>query len=206
MCAALQDAAVGDPTILGWITTACYFVAAFLSVRAAHAPGDGDDSITERRLRLFWCVAALLLILLGVNKQLDLQTLLTEVGRRFVRAHGWYHSKRELQAWFVVSVAALGAASVLLLAFWVRAVFWRVALALFGVVSLICFVALRASSFHDVDLFLCRPVGPMRLIHALELGGIGCVGVSAALYGRRAKTARRSPETDCVGGRRVDDE
>ena len=202
MGAALHD--LGDPTVLGWITTACYFAAAFLCVRAACASGDEDEPTTQRRLRLFWCAAAGLLILLGVNKQLDLQTLLTEVGRRFVRAQGWYHRKRELQACFVVSVAALGAASVLLLAFWVRTVLWRVGLALLGVVSLICFVALRASSFHGVDLVLCRPVGGMQLVHALELGGIGCVSVSAALQSRWAKTAPRALDADRAEGRRVE--
>ena len=35
-------------------------------------------------------VLTILLLLLGINKQLDLQTLLKDVGRRMAKANGWY--------------------------------------------------------------------------------------------------------------------
>ena len=64
---------------------------------------------------------------------------------------------------------------------WVRKAVWPVWIALVGVVSLVCFVLVRAASFHGVDAFLWRRYGAMPLVKGLELLGIGCVAASACI-------------------------
>ncbi|HWB20998.1 MAG TPA: hypothetical protein VG711_11905, partial [Phycisphaerales bacterium] len=64
-----------DPTFVGWLTFAGYVIAALICAhRAMHpiAPPHAD----ARNLRRFWFILTATLILLGFNKQADLQTTL----------------------------------------------------------------------------------------------------------------------------------
>jgi hypothetical protein len=46
------------------------------------------------------------LFALGINKQLDLQTALTELRPVLAFAQGWYERSQVVQFWFIVAVAA----------------------------------------------------------------------------------------------------
>lgn len=72
------------------------------------ADDDGLDPGDARRLTRFWTVTAVAMVVLGVNKQLDLQTWLIEHARRAAFAEGWYDDRRRVQAVFVLAVAAAG--------------------------------------------------------------------------------------------------
>jgi hypothetical protein len=48
---------------------------------------------------------ALVLLLLRINKQLDLQTAMTELFRGPARRDGWYAMRRELQVAFLGTMA-----------------------------------------------------------------------------------------------------
>ena len=82
---------IGDPTVMGWITVAVYFGAASLCLRQA---------LESRRRRataertIFWCILTAFLFCLGINKQLDLQTLLTLTGRNIFIELGLYEYRR----------------------------------------------------------------------------------------------------------------
>src|SRR3954464_9311371 len=93
---------IGDPTFIGWFTVIAYFFAAYLCRRAA---GEG---LNRRKVRWFWNGLTVLLILLGINKQLDLQTELTFIGRDFAKATGWYEDRRIVQAIFIVFIGFSG--------------------------------------------------------------------------------------------------
>ena len=175
---------------MGWLTTGLYFVSACLCLRAFVRTRRLPGSPANRRLCFFWCGVGLLLVALGVNKQLDLQTLLTDVGRSAAKSSGWYEQKRGLQLWFVCSVAVLGSMSALGLGLLMRGTLRQTGLACAGVVMLVCFMVLRASSFHHVDYFLCRRLGAARVAHVFELTGIVCVGASAALSRRSVRQRR----------------
>ena len=172
---------LGDHTFIGWLTTVGYFAAAWLCLRAARSPASGRCGLAKR-LRAFWVLLVAMLVALGLNKQLDLQALLTKVGRHMARAGGWYHRKREVERWFVVSVGTCGVMVAVLFGWLTRRCLWPSGLALVGIVSLVCFVLLRASSFHHVDRFLGQSVGASRMAWILELSGIACIVVSAYLY------------------------
>jgi len=131
------------------------------------------------------------LLLLGINKQLDLQTALTEIGRMMARSEGWYGMRRAVQLVFILGVAVFGwwlFRSVLLLA---RGNLHQMRSVLLGTVFLLCFVTIRATSFHHVDRLLGLHLGGVKLNALLELGGIAFVihGAWAAARRLRARPA-----------------
>ena len=54
---------------------------------------------------MLWFGLSILLLVLGINKQLDLQTLLTALGREIAQENGLYESRREIQLIFVILFA-----------------------------------------------------------------------------------------------------
>jgi hypothetical protein len=192
---------IGDPTFVGWLTVAAYLAAAFLCFRVyrrmpapvgRRAPGSarvlapllGALASSRReiaalpgdvRLRALWLGLAVTLFLLGLNKQLDLQTVLTEIGRIMARSEGWYAGRRRVQAAFILGVLLVGAwifRTVVLLA---RGNLRRMRSVLIGAVFLVCFVTIRAASFHHIDRFIGEDVGGFKLNWILELGGLAFV-------------------------------
>ena len=93
---------IGDPTPIGWVTVFAYFAAAVLCIfqsgrcrleeKMGHGVGPGE--------RYSWMVLAVVLSLLGMNKQLDLQTAITQFGRDLAVDQGWYGQRRVAQRWF----------------------------------------------------------------------------------------------------------
>lgn len=178
---------IGDPTVMGWVTVAAYLAAAFLCARVARAialPPPGYPRRGERRQRAFWWLLAAALLVLGVNKQLDLQSALTALGRWAAHAQGWYGARRKVQLVFVLGVGYAGLL-VMLGGVWLL---WRASrwawLAHAGFMFVVAFVVMRAASFHHVDQFLGWRVGGLRANVLLELGGLCWVSV-AALTARR---------------------
>jgi len=160
---------IGDPTFIGWFTVIAYCGAAYLCWRAA---GKG---LYTGKIRWFWNGLALLLILLGINKQLDLQTELTFIGRDFAKATGWYENRQIVQTIFIVLIA-LGGMAVTAALFWIyRFELRRLGAALAGVGFLMSFIVIRAASFHHVDRFLHFAPGGLRMNWLLELGGIAAI-------------------------------
>ena len=187
---------IGDPTIMGWVTVVAYFTAAYLCFSAYRTSCFGMQALREvapleaqhqRALSRFWLGLCALLLLLGVNKQLDLQSLFTEVLRDMAHAQGWYGERRRYQFVFVVSIALAGTGAAAVLAYYLRQIVRRVALAIIGVCTLVSFVVIRAASFHHIDVLLRS--GPVRLNWVLELSGILMLGTAAYLAARPARGA-----------------
>jgi hypothetical protein len=173
---------IGDPTPMGWITVAGYALAVWACWRARRAQGAAGGGAGN-----FWWLLTLGLAALGVNKQLDLQTWLTETGRQLAHAQGWYGQRHVVQIGFIAAVAAAGAIGVL--AMWRLA--WPMSPGRFwagvGVAFLLAFVLMRASSFHHVDAFLASTAFGLRWNWILELSGIGAVAAGAWLDWRAGR-------------------
>lgn len=192
---------IGDPSFMGWLTVAAYFAAAIACGFAARAEWRLDaggrtvhpifwkiDDIriapktgarSPGRRAGFWWLLLLAMLVLGINKQLDLQSLLTAIGRRLAHEQGWYQDRQVVQRAFIVGVAIMGAGGIALLAVLFRSVLLRRPLAAIGLVFLYVFVLIRAASFHHVDAFLKDEFLGIRMNWLLELGGITCVLASA---------------------------
>jgi len=172
---------IGDPSIMGWVTVGAYFLAALLSLRALLLHRERarlrPEARDERLLTWFWVFVVCAMLFFGLNKQLDLQTWFTEVGRDLAKRDGWYEGRRRYQAAFIATIALIGFAGTTGLAVLLRSVLGRVVGALVGLGALATFVVVRAASFHHIDILLGR--GTIRLNWVLELGGIAWIAVSA---------------------------
>ena len=144
---------IGDPTPVGWITAFAYLAASLACAMVWTA-----DRRARRQGRpgspVFWLTLALLLLFLGINKQLDLQTLLNDIGRRKARAEGWYGNRRYYQTMFIAAVTVAGLFAIGVFSWLARKQWKRSLLGLLGTVFLFVFVLIRASSIHHVDVAL----------------------------------------------------
>jgi hypothetical protein len=193
--------AIGDPTFMGWFTVFAYGLAALLCWCAAtrhrgsssrgreEAPPLSRPGVPASDARL-WIGLSGFLVLLGINKQLDLQSWFTEVGRTLARSEGWYEHRQTVQTFFVIALAAGGLAALLTLA-WITRRTWRTTgLAVAGTGFVMTFVVIRAASFYHVDALLGWEVLGIRLSWVLEIGGIACVAV-AALNAQHSGSAKK---------------
>jgi hypothetical protein len=162
---------IGDPDVVGWATVILYLIAAAACASVATRPGEGG--------RRFWVVVALLMLALGINKQLDLQSLFTQVLRENALRHGWFAERRVLQLAFIIAVAASGLmlATALACRAWVLQRSMR--LVAIGVCLIYTYVTIRAASFHHVDRFIGSSILGARWNGVLEISGIAIVLIGA---------------------------
>ena len=168
---------IGDASIAGWVTVVAYFFAVFLCARAYLRRRSDDRYQAERRV---WLALACALLGLGINKQLDLQTALTEAGRTLALQQGWYAERRVVQGIFVLAVIIGGVGVGGWLLTQARRSSKALRKGLLGAVTLGAFVVVRAASFHHVDLLLGQTWAGLRLNVLLEIGGIVWVACGAA--------------------------
>lgn len=171
---------IGDPTIIGWLTVIGYFVCALFCLRTWLSSGLVFQHYRKRQAYL-WIALSLLMVALGLNKQLDLQTLFTEVARYLSHEQGWYEQRRYYQRLFIYAVMGLSLVLVMLLTLLYRPVLTDYLFAIAGVTLLFAFIVIRAASFHDFDLFINVRVVGLRMNSILELSGIGLVWWNARL-------------------------
>lgn len=207
-------AVIGDPTVAGWVIFSGYFAVAMICARAFRValigsrmaavypqPEDRrakDRTAAYRASLLFWGMVIALFIFLGINKQIDLQTWITDVGRRMAMEQGWYERRGEVQTLFVLSIAISGLAMLAILLKLTRDLLPRHVLAFFGLSLLALFLLAAASSFHDLEAALATEILGVRISWMLELTGIGCVGACAIVndwWHRAGPKARRHEGT-----------
>ena len=138
-----------------------------------------EETHTGPNERWFWRALLAGLVFLGVNKQLDLQSALTEIGRILADKQGWYADRHQLQMALIAGMATMGLtlfAATLHLTWGAPAsTHW----AMLGGVALVVFVVIRAASFHHVDAFLGYRLSGLRVNWLLEMGALLLILVSA---------------------------
>lgn len=188
---------IGDPTAVGWVTVAAYFATAILAFRAYAAanrsanellPAEPEQARAQRQLASLWQLVLFVMLLLGINKQLDLQTLFTELMRDLFRGLDLYEQRRTYQLAFIVAIGCGGTVALAGLTYRFWGVLRRALGAVIGLGVVVTFVVVRAASFHHVDLLLRS--GPLPLNVVLELGGIGVLAYSALRATQRDASSR----------------
>ena len=183
----------GDPDLLGWATTLAYLAAAALCAQTASAARrvrpEGEDAGPDRP-GAWWLLAAGL-ALLGLNKQLDLQIIVRELGIRLVALLGMDEHRR----WF-------GRAFVLLVGLFLLRVMSAAArrvrghtrghrLLLTGLALLACFAVVRAGTYvPGLKQFNLRFGTALHLV--FELGGVVVLGLGAFRTRRRLRRLGQS--------------
>ncbi len=161
-----------------WITVTAYLIAAILSIQAAQQAWLRRES----RDTLFWRVTVVLLLFLSVNELLDLQTLLTAIGRQYAVQNGWYEERRQVQYLFIIGLSGLGVIAGIFMLWWTRHTDNAVRFALAGLALIGLFILFRAASFHHFDELLGRGNPAFNLGSIQEIAGILIVASSAILY------------------------
>lgn len=196
---------IGDPGLTGWTATAGYLAGGCLCGVCALRSGGSERRLVLRgtenstRDRFLWGGLAIVMLLLGLNKQLDLQTTLIAAGKEIAKRQGWYDARRAVQFWFVV-LLAIPTILLFSLFLWSMRRSWRRHwLTLLGVALLTFFVFVRtASTSHAVD-FLPRRISGWWMKRTFELGGIFCIVASAAMHlfpSKKTTSQRREEENE----------
>jgi flagellar biosynthesis protein FlhB len=175
---------IGDPTYMAWLTVFAYFLTAVLCFAAYRRYQQPSSTATGNSCRSvsswIWFGLFLAFIFLGINKQLDLQTLFTAAGRALARQQGWYVDRRKYQAVFIAVLILLVSAMMLFtFVLMFRLVGTAERLALIGAVFVVTFVLVRASSFHHMDILICSRQFGVKMNWVLEWSGIAIVFFAA---------------------------
>lgn len=177
---------IGDPTVVGWATVVLYLVTSWRCFVLADSLRRRQAS--SRREERGWMVLAILFLALGINKQLDLQTALTELGRTILSHANWMDYKVKIQVGFIGVVVTVCILTALILAIMLRGEHPASWLATFGTILIVGFVAIRASSFHHIDRFIGSRFLMLRWNWILEIGGISLV-LAACMWRTSAKSS-----------------
>ena len=176
-----------------WWISAAHLVASCLCFLAGRSQRTASDETGTRPTTKFWFALSGFMIVLCLNKILDLQSLVTIFLRQMAQSEGWFENRRSFQAAFVIVAAVMG----VMLLFVSVSVFrgrWRqCGLAYLAAVFLLTLVVIRTASYHPVDRFLYGLSGVGNRMNAgLELGGAILVGLGA-LFALPRSTHSSSP-------------
>lgn len=178
---------IGDPTIGGWITVALYLLTSLSCCRTT--------VFVDRRDRTdvhVWLTISVVFLFLGINKQLDLQSAITEIGRMIALASGWYQSRRIVQIDFILGVAAVCLTTIPVVIYWARKFPIQTTVGLVGSTLVLSYVMIRAASFHHFDHFISSRYLGFKWNWILEITGIAVVLVASEW--RRARVYQQSPK------------
>lgn len=172
---------IGDPSFMGWFTVGAYFFTFYLScVVFTNAEGLFSKQ-TVRKQKAFWLIIAATMFFLGINKQLDLQSYLTAIGRYYAQRDGWYQYRQIFQSSFIKFILLFSMLVLTFLIWYLRDTLRDNILAICGLCLLAAFVAIRASSFHHMDFYINTRILNLRINWIIELSGIFMISLAAGL-------------------------
>lgn len=166
---------------MGWVTVAAYFLTALIALRLMLNSRRWFPADIYPAQRRFWLIVFLLMLTLGINKQLDLQSLVTAMGRYYAARDGWIEYKRVVQVGVIISILAVAAFSLLFFFFRMRNILKINWLVIAGLTCLLVFIVSRATSFHHMDIVIGTYVLGARVNWLMELGGLAAIALSAMM-------------------------
>ena len=173
---------IGDPTVIGWITVIVYFIVAVICLKAAFTTIQNNKQTTEKSIKTFWIFLTLFLVALGINKQFDFQSLLTQIGRDISVEQGWYKHRRIVQMYFVSMIGTIGIIALTFLIKTYHNTYSSIKITLAGCITLFVFIVIRASSFHHIELLIDMKLFGIKVNWLLELGSLVIIGIGAYRY------------------------
>jgi magnesium-transporting ATPase (P-type) len=168
----------GHLTPLGWAVAVVYVLGALCCARAGRVTQQ-DGRRCSNKQQPWWVITAVLLFL-GINKLLNLQTTLINLGRATAWTESWHQYQRVAQVVFVVLFTL---ALLAVFAAFLKKCRWFVKerpLPLAGVLILFLFVVIRVSTLNHVEALFHLNLYDNYWGWILELGGTACIAWSAA--------------------------
>jgi len=121
----------------------------------------------------FWLLVIFILSIFGINKQLDFQILLVEIGRPIAMKFGWYESRRIVQAVFAFVLTGIAGLFAVMMLFLVRWHWRNNILALLGLLILCFYGIIEAMSQSHIGCSLdLYEQWSFRLTDVIEMAGI----------------------------------
>lgn len=176
---------IGSLPIVGWLTVILYFWAAIRCWIIVSELRRATANIEKAKDSRYWCSIGGAFFALGVSKQVDLQTMLTNTGRAIARFQGWYGQRQSAQIAFVAVIAIMSLIAAIVLVRWARNTPVSTWLALAASIMLIGYWVIRAVSLHSLDRLVDARILGVRLDSILVIVGIGVVLVAS--YWRQAE-------------------
>lgn len=177
---------IGDPSFMGWFTVYSYYLVASLCLLKMIS----RTLLPGKKAWLFWAFMCLAMIVLGVIKQYNLLSAVTEVWRIIARHGGWMEQRWIIQAAAMILFFVI---SMIFSAFLYRRSlqFFSVQekIAAFGLVYLILFVGLRAISLHQFGTVLGWEIWGVHINWIAELFGI--YWICFAIFWQRLRIGER---------------
>ena len=177
----------GHLTALGWTTFALYLIAALLSFRAAFASSRCPRSVVRDQWSSetgrVWIWLGVVLSVLGLNKQLDLQTLLIKLGRQIAGKENLSANRAGLHVLFFLGFILAFIALFVAVRFRLPGHIGRFGRQLpwaAGGCAMVCaYIVIRAASIDRVDLMLGFDFERIPFLWLLEAGGLLLIIVQA---------------------------
>ena len=165
-----------------WFIVGMYLLAAFLCLRALFCSQRSlFPDIIKKKSRIFWAFLFIIMLFLACNKQLDIQTYITAVGREVAHAQGWYEQRRTIQKEVVLTLILV----VLLFLFYMFYMVYNLPtankIAMIGALFTFAFIGMRALSFHHVDHYVGRVILGVKMHILIEICGGVIVSLGALL-------------------------
>ena len=170
-----------DQSIVGYTITAGYLLSSLLLFYSLFCRANCCESMGSKRSTLLWSASATLALLLGINKQLDVQTYLTQWGRELSRNWGIYSGRRNAQLLASILIISLVVAAAVYAIVFVRKVGWGLRVAILGLAICMAYVVLRLISIPHVDHWFRVDVGGWKMSWIVELTGVGVTLVGASM-------------------------
>lgn len=125
----------------------------------------------NKELRVLWIFIAGILLLLGINKQLNFQTLLIIIGRSLANKQGWIENRRMVQEMFAIAFAFGIFVLCTIMIFRIRHILLKSWVEISGVGILFAFTLIRAGSIDHIHK-IEKVESMLTHIHGLEFVGI----------------------------------
>ena len=175
---------IGDPNITGWLTVIAYLVCFGLACMVT-------TRLKAQRGRFLWFAISGLMLFLALNKQLDLQTVLTATGRCMSHIQGWYEDRQTVQKLFIGAMIVCISLAIALMLSQMRGKVRENLLAFCGLFVLMTFVMIRAVGFHHMDSLIGAEIASVSLNFILENLGLLMIALNALAHLRMTAPERR---------------
>lgn len=177
----------GDPYLAAYILTGYYLLLAAMSfwlcrrirLQERQVVTESSEISSLKRRYYLWMMIALVVLLLGINKQLDLQSLIPYLGRLVFLKLGIYGIRRPVQAIFFVAIFFVSVVGLALVFRRVRIPSRPALLAWLGLFLQCGFVLFRAATINHLEWRLWTAIRAHSLNIVIET--IGLVVINAAL-------------------------
>lgn len=168
----------GDPTVIGWFITLFYF---FVFATSLYLLKKTTPNILDNKYIWFWYGVTILIILLGINKQLDIQMLFADFARLYAKVSGIFENRKPFQHKILSFLTTIGISifSVTIYKLWNAPK--RMWLALIGFCILFSFPIIRLISLHSIEALLSISVLNIQVVDVIEILGIILVLIAIIL-------------------------